>query len=296
MFLKKYIPGFLKDQIKTFLQQRRVKKYKQEAAHIGKAELLDAFTELGISQGDTLFVHSSLKKLGFIEHGPDDIIDAMMEAVGREGTIVFPAFSMNSTMYEAMADQSRVFDPATTPSNVGAITNAFRKREGVIRSIHPTHSVAAWGKHAGYITEGHYMAATNFGADTPFARMLELDCKIVGIATSYAQVTFYHIYEDLHLDRFPGVYLGQRFTCKMRMPDSSIEAFSFLCHNPEYHSNRIEKDPAITTFFTDYFVNNGISVTVNVGQGHIWVMKANDLMYHLDLLYNKGITIYKLIK
>jgi len=49
------------------------------------------------------------------------VIHALMEVVGEEGTILMPTFN----------PAVKILPPLTTPSAVGKITKAFRKREGV---------------------------------------------------------------------------------------------------------------------------------------------------------------------
>jgi hypothetical protein len=116
---------------------------------------------LGLGEGMNLVVHSALSSLGTVEGGADAVIDALLEVLGKSGTLAMPAFFF---------PPSELFDPAVTPSRMGLITETFRKRSGVLRSFHPTHSVAAFGLLARYLVEGH-KTATAFGIDSPLHRL-----------------------------------------------------------------------------------------------------------------------------
>lgn len=75
--------------------------------------------KLGIKGGDSLLVHSSLRSLGGV--APDEIIGALIEVLGSEGTLMFPTLS-----YETVNARNPFFDCRYTPSNVGALSVLLR--------------------------------------------------------------------------------------------------------------------------------------------------------------------------
>src|SRR5699024_7549757 len=107
-----------------------------------KESLMKQLEELNIRKEGTLLVHSSYKSLGEVEGGPDTVLDALSEYM-KDGLLVLPTHT-----WEYINKDNPVFDVKNSPTNVGILTELFRKREGVIRSEHPTHSVAALGKDA----------------------------------------------------------------------------------------------------------------------------------------------------
>ena len=113
-----------------------------------KSDLLHGLRALGISSHDTLLVHSSMKAVGQVEGGADTVLDALTEVVS-EGLLILPTHSWNT-----MGKNHLLFDPLTEPSCVGVLTNLFFKRPGVLRSLHATHSVAAFGKDAAEYVAG----------------------------------------------------------------------------------------------------------------------------------------------
>ncbi len=92
--------------------------------------------ELGVKPGDMVLVHSSMKALG-TECAPEEIIDAMEEVLGEEGTLLMPALT-----YENVTAEQPVFDSAATEPCIGLLPRTFLHRPGVERSVHPTHSCA----------------------------------------------------------------------------------------------------------------------------------------------------------
>ena len=105
-----------------------------------KQELKNMIKEMGIESTDTLFIHSSMKAIGEVVGGADTVLDSFMEYL-ENGLLILPTHT-----WANMSESHNVYDPKKEPSCVGVLTNLFMKREGVVRSLHPTHSVAAYGK------------------------------------------------------------------------------------------------------------------------------------------------------
>jgi len=127
----------------------------------GRAQMATEFANLGIRLGATLVVHSSLRSLGPVEGGAEAVVAALTDVIGATGLIVFPTFTY----------WSRFFDPDTTPSQTGRITEVARKWPGAIRSWHPTHSVAAIGLDAEVLCAMHH-AVGPLSLDSPLDRLV----------------------------------------------------------------------------------------------------------------------------
>ena len=152
-----------------------------------RQQLTYAFRGVGLSADDVVLVHSSLRKLGPVEGGADTVIEALLEAVGPGGTLALPTH----TWKVVNADQP-VFHQTLTPSNVGVLTNVFRKRPGVIRGLHPTHSVAAIGARAAELLAGHELDDTPCSATSPYGRLRDWGGKVLIIGEALNCCTFFH--------------------------------------------------------------------------------------------------------
>ena len=87
------------------------------------ADLAAELRRLGIRPGDVLIVHSSMKSIGRVQGGPETVVAALQQAVGPRGTIVMPAFAFH---FEKVYWPVEPYDPNTTPSKVGLISETFR--------------------------------------------------------------------------------------------------------------------------------------------------------------------------
>ena len=88
---------------------------------VTKDDIAGELVGLGVPRGGLLFVHSSLSAIGEVEGGADAVVDALLEALGPEGTLVVPTFTYADPHdYPDSIDPKWIFDPATTHSGMGA--------------------------------------------------------------------------------------------------------------------------------------------------------------------------------
>lgn len=165
--------------------------------------LLDAFRRIGVRDGITVCVHASLSSLGYVEGGANAVIDALLEALGNDGCLVMPAFSMAGSMQDYLR-RNETFDVRNTPSSVGAIAEAFRKRAGVHRSLHPTNSVLAAGRGAEELLRGHEDSLTPYGFETPYGRLAEREDAFILMLNTHVHSLLHHVQERVD---FPNLFL-----------------------------------------------------------------------------------------
>jgi len=292
--IRKIVPQALINAWKRRKKAEAFKRHQQTATRVDRSTLAASFRHAGLHEGAVVMVHASLKGIGYVEGGAETVILALQDVVGQEGTLVFPAFTIRNSMLETMQDSNRIFDAKHDDTTVGAITNFFRKMPGVYRSLHPTHSVAAWGKNAEWLTQDHHLAPDNFGKQTPFGKLLSLNAMLMGIGISYGPVTYYHVFEDLYPEKFKGVYLEKAIAGKVRLPNGDIAEVMVQVHAPEFHATRIEKNPAVEQFIREYLEGKAISKRYSIGDGELFIMPVNGLIEALNDLYQTGKTIYKI--
>ena len=158
----------------------------ESAAKVTKEDIKFSLELMDIRKGDVLLVHSALSSIGFVDGGAEAVIDALLETVGEEGTIVM----------STLTGWFEPFDAETTPSAVGKISEQFRKRKAALRSLHPVHSVAAIGKYARDITQGHEKCKTGCGEGTPYLKIRDLGGKVMLLGVDMDRNTIMHSLEE----------------------------------------------------------------------------------------------------
>jgi len=190
------------------LWRKRVKhRVAQMLFRVDRRRIVETLTALGVERGATLCVHSSLSRLGHVVGGADTLIAALMEAIGPEGTLMMPSFPSAGSMQQRL-DSGETFDVRESPSLVGHVTEVFRRRPDVMRSLHPTHAVCAWGSRAESLLDGHERSPTPYGDQTPYGRLAAIpDARILMLET-HVQSFLHHLQERVE---FPNLFLdGER--------------------------------------------------------------------------------------
>lgn len=171
-----------------------------------KQDILSALSEVGVYNGQTVMVHTSLSSLGFVCGGAQVMIEALLEAVGTEGTIMMPTQSWKNldpttgvhwkepeSWWPLIRENWPAYNKDITPTNtMGAVAEMFRKWPGTLRSDHPARSVAAWGKQAAYLTAAHDLSNI-FGDGSPIGKLYELDGLVLLIGVGYDKNTSLHL-------------------------------------------------------------------------------------------------------
>lgn len=259
---------------------------------IDRAALVHDLRRAGVTEGDVIFVHSALSRIGDVEGGAETVVDALMETVGVAGTIVMPAFT-SAEDFILESKRGAILDLRTSASRTGKITEALRQRPNVYRSSHPFSSCIAWGHYAEYITADHAADARIWHERSPLARVLELQGTIVGLGTDVGTVTLYHCAEDLW-GSFPFRTYGEKFIARYIDSTGTLVARCVLRYDPHVSQFRIDQPFGdwIRELFRTYLTRVGVLVPFSFGCAPAWTMDANALFEEVKSLASAGVTIY----
>jgi len=273
--------------------RRRLRWYlaRVRGAVMTRERLVVGLTQVGVRRGDILLVHSSLSSLGHVEGGPDAVIDALLEAVGSEGTILMPAYPVTGD-WMTYINSDAVFDPRTSPSTMGRITDVFWRRPGVLRSLHPTHPLAVYGPHAEYLVREHEKSQSPCGHTSPFRKLIELNGCILHLGSPFCNTTSLHVVEDIVPDFPRKVYLDEPVLMRYLDFEGAEHVVPVKIHDPVTAATRIEKVKAKEEEIYNYCRERGVVHTGKIGLATVHLIEAGALEGLLEELVAKGITIY----
>jgi len=161
-----------------------------------------AFRSLGIRAGDSVFMHSAFKPFSGFTGTAGDVIDGLLRVIGPDGHLLMMSIPYRGSS-QGYAENDPVFDVLRTPSAVGLISEVFRRREDVRRSVSPLHPVLARGPLAEWLTTDHDKVAATCGKGSPFERFLNLDGMFLFFDAPFSSLTFMHYVEDRFRDKLP---------------------------------------------------------------------------------------------
>ena len=201
---------------------------------LNRDRIADDLRRLGVRPGQVLMPQSSLRSLGQVEGAATTVVDALLDALGPDGTLVGPSFN-----YATAQAADFVFDPLNTPSDMGAIADEIRRRAGNDRSRHLTHSVSASGRHAQTIVTAGGLTA--WDADSPLGAVFKLGGHFLLLGVTYQSFTAAHVLEVAFPLRYRTIGTLRR---RLRQADGALIPFESTIYlrdvtYPGYDFNRL---------------------------------------------------------
>lgn len=192
---------------------------------VTRRSLAGELAALGLGGGDVVLVHTSLSALGWVNGGAVAVVQALLDVLGPDGTLVMPTHTgdlsdpaewqdppVPADWWDEIRATMPPFDPAVTPARgMGAVAECFRSWPGAFRSTHPQTSFAAVGPLAGVVTGDH---RDPLGERSPLARLYDLDAWALLLGVGHGNNTSLHLAEHRvrqprrHTNRYP-VALGE---------------------------------------------------------------------------------------
>jgi aminoglycoside 3-N-acetyltransferase len=177
------------------------------------AEMLD---RAGAPGDGVLFVHSAFRPLGAQGFRAEAFIEGLLDYM-HHGTLVMPTMT-----WRVVTPASPWFDERETPSHVGILAERFRLDYASHRSLHPTHSVAAFGPVADHLTSTHHVEDTPCGLTSPYGKARRMAAHIVLLGIGLERCTAIHHAEEMVA---PDIYLSppeQAETYRCRSRDGTV--------------------------------------------------------------------------
>lgn len=197
-------------------------------------DLVMKLKEIGINEGDNVFLHSSWDSFYNYKGSVKDLVSCLLELIGDKGTLAMPAFPYTKGMKDAP-----VFNVKRTMSGAGMITETFRRFNGVLRSCNVRHSVCAKGPLADYLVKDHQKSLTCFDEMSPYYRICEKDFKILSLGIPPYQIgTITHVVHSLlrtKLKYFANFY-----------DEDSLEEQKFIDYEGKENTYYAMSEPTIT--------------------------------------------------
>jgi aminoglycoside 3-N-acetyltransferase len=226
-----------------------------------KSDIINGIREIGISPTDTLLVHSSMKAIGEVEGGADSILDAFIEYL-KDGLLIFPTHT-----WEQINEENNIFNPGTETSCVGLLTNIFMQRPTVLRSWHPTHSVAAIGKEAKEYVSGEEQYDTPCSRNGCWGKLYDRKAKVLFLGCSMKKNTYLHGVEEWN--QIPNRLMDNPRQLKIVTPEGKIIDRPLRGHYNQYGDISQNYDK-----MQDPFLQKGIAKKGFIGDAESFICDA----------------------
>ena len=235
---------------------RRFKRARRKLVRLDEAKIREALESYGAFKTDLLLVHSSLSKCGSIEGGPATVINALRGWITERAALALPTHTWS---YPDSTGVAPIFDYKSTPSVVGTITNYYWRQPGVVRSQHPSHSIACSGPGAEVLCRDHELRKTPCGPGTPYLSIAEGNASVLMFGATMDSYTLFHTAEDAA--DVPYLYMPEHVTLRTRGNDDVVRSIE-MCRQDMGVARRF----AATA---DWLAEQGLLVRRKLGLGEL---------------------------
>lgn len=223
--------------------------------------LESALRDAGLGPGDAVLVHSSLRSVGPVDGGPANVVSVMLDLLGPSGILMVPTFTYTRDLIKPW------FDSRTTAGLTGALAEAVRRWPGSVRSLHPTHSVAAIGSRADEMTTGHLQVRA-LGIGSPIDRLAQAGGKVLLIGVDHRASSTIHVGEE-RAGVAKGAWYDHKLEAMVRLPGGELV------------SHEVDDSPSCSAAFNAIdgpLRDRQLVIDGKVGGAALQVMRASDVV------------------
>ena len=232
--------------------------------------------KLNLKKNDTVLIHSSLKQIN------RDAILLISELLDyfSDGMVLMPTHT-----WKTMTPDNNHYDPEVEPSCVGLLTEIFRNFPGVIRSLHPTHSMAGFGnKAAKYLSqaEDDQTPCSPTGA---WGRLSEIDATILLVGCGFERNTFIHAIEEKN--NVPNRFTEKPIEFLIKTNKKWIKRDFYKHYNAQFvHLSENYK------LIEEAVINDGIVKVGKFGDADCLIFKAKELEEYVMNLLQQNLNFF----
>lgn len=189
--------------------------------------------DLGVGNADVIIVHCSWRGMYALDASPEWVINELIRCVGKEGTVLMPCFG----------DNDGYFSLQNTKSQAGVLSEIFRKKRGVYRSVFPKFSMVGYGKNAEDILKTHVDSRYQFDEQSPYYRAVkEYHAKILllGMGKNPHKISVFHCasYAARLVDKFYAQCYTRKKVARIVIDSNSEREIEYIDRQNMYVNDR----------------------------------------------------------
>ncbi len=230
---------------------------------ITRSDVFTLLESFGISRNDVVTIHSALREVGPIQGGADGLIDALKEYL-CDGLLLIPTHT-----WANVTAANPHFDVRTTVPCIGTLAKVAAFRPDAVRSLHPTHSMAVFGKGAAEYVKGEELATTPAPMGGALSRLYELNGKVLLVGVGHERNTYLHAVDE-RIDR-PNRLAPKGFSVTISDADGNTYA------TEDFHPHATE---GISCGLSEYYRNYKQALDETGAVQYGWL--GNALVYGCD--------------
>lgn len=182
-----------------------------------KEDIIRQLNELSVPKGALIHMHASLRAVGDVSGGAEELLDILIEYFTKDGGI----FTLPTHTWAFSKDKDRyTLDLMNPDTCVGTLPKLALSRPDGFRSMHPTHSVVAFGKGAEDFVSGEENSETTTPPHGCYGKLYNMDGYVLLVGVGHNRNTFIHHIEEIL--NVPNRISKNATIRTVRLPDGSV--------------------------------------------------------------------------
>jgi len=251
-------------------------------------QLHAALEALGVRRGDSVMLHSAFGRDHGFRGSIEQFTDVLIDTLGTDGHLLMVSLPYRTSSLQYL-QRLRQFDVRKTPSMMGLVSEYFRRRHDVLRSVHPTHPVLVRGPRASWFVDEHPACLHPCGPGSPFDRLLQADGQVVFFNVPFDTFTFFHYLEHLVSPQLPfALYTAEPFTVPVVDRDGAAATVTTYVFSPEAIARR--RFPVLEAALRQ----RGLIREQRVGNSRLQAIRVRDAVECVMAMSRAGLYFYDL--
>jgi aminoglycoside N3'-acetyltransferase/acyl carrier protein len=251
------------------------------------AQLEEKLRKIGLTEADTVYMHSAFNAFNGFLGGPQQIIDCILNVIGNSGNLLMVSMAYTGST-EDYLKAVETFDVIKTESSMGIITEIFRRKKDVVRSLNPAHPILVFGPDAKRIISDHDKTMYSCGKGSPFEKILELNAKALFFDVPFRTMTFFHYLEDKFRDSSPvQLYDDEPLGCTV------IDSMGKEMRAKTYVFSKEARQKRGGGLIERELKNKKLMKTARIGNTKLTLVKLKDVVDCAQKIVNAGMHFYK---
>lgn len=253
-------------------------------------EVVDKMIMMGMKKGSNIFIHSSWDSFYNYKGTEEELIDAILAAIGKEGTLAMPAYPL--------LKKGKIFDVRKSVTAAGLLPETFRHYPNVKRSVNVRHSVCALGPHAEYLTSEHHHSSVCFDEKSPYGKLRNIDALVfnLGLPPFFIGTIVHTVESTLRnsIPYFADFYINTQYETNVYKDEfGQIREYKSLLERGQLDKSKaVRSDYLHTKLIVKKYFDKSFYSMCKISNLNISVFDARYTQDKLIELAQKGIVLY----
>ena len=242
-----------------------------------KEDIKKQLAEMGAPKNTAVLMHTSLKAIGETEGRAEGLLEALIEYITEDdGLFLVPTHTWANLKYP----DEITMDMNSSETCIGVFPSVALRHPSGVRSLHPTHSMVAFGNKAEEYVAGEENIDTSTSAKGCYGKLFDYDGYVLLVGVGQERNTYIHAVEEMLDVPFRLSENAVRTTIKLKNGEISERYIHHHAGIPHISERYVKYEPAFRHF--------GIVKDGKIGNADAMLISARKIKEVVELIRERS--------